>query len=110
MHKITDWTDSVLLQDFFGFLLAVFILRLARFAVMFGVTFIEEYFLGHLAGEKKYINSWGNTANYEHGKHENNIKAFFLKLDFVINKATILGIRWHYVVAFLYIIIQGHIL
>ena len=110
MNMITDWTDSVLLQDLFGFLLVVFILRLARFAVMFGTTFIEEYSLEHLAGNKKYKNSWGNTANYEYGKHEDSIKAFFQKIDYLVNKLTILGIRWHYVAAFLYIVIQGHIL
>jgi hypothetical protein len=107
---ITDWTDSVLLQDLFGFLLVVFILRVARFTVMFGSTFIEECLLKQFAGKKMYKNSWGNNASYEYGEHESEIKAFFQKVDYLVNKLTILGIRWHYVAAFLYIVIQGHIL
>lgn len=107
---ITNWTDSILLQDFIVFILAVFLLRLARFAVTFAADWLEEILLNNFAGKKEYTNSRGNVAHYQYGENEEKIKAFIRKIDFIVNKVTVFGIRWHFVAAFLYVLIQGHIL
>jgi len=71
--------------DVFGFILAVFVLRMLRFAITMFFGMIED------------------TLRESFPKFDNNLRDFFLKIDFVINKMRIFGIRWHFVVAFTYV-------
>jgi len=72
--------------DVFGFILAVFILRLLRLAITMFFVMAED------------------ILRKSFPKYDSNLRDFFLKIDFVMNKMRILGIRWHFLLAFVYVV------
>lgn len=68
-----------------AFTLSIFVLRLIRFVItaIFGEV---EKFIEMLLG-----------------KRNPKITRFFLKIDYIVNEMRILGIRWHILLAFLYV-------
>ena len=84
-------TQENLLVHFVGFIAAIFVLRLARFTFTFGMQTIEDFMRGTFT------------------KYDTIFRDFFLKVDYIVNKWALFSIgtfkvRWHYIVAFLYIV------
>ena len=71
--------------DIFGFILAVFVLRMLRFCITSIYLAVKDYL----------------RENFR--KHDTQIRDHFQKWDFVINKMRIFGIRWHFIAAFVYV-------
>jgi hypothetical protein len=80
-----------LLMHLVGFIAAMFVLRLARFTFSFAMQSIED------------------PLRENFPENDTVIRDFFLKVDYVVNgwtlfKIGIYRVRWHYIVAFLYVI------
>lgn len=79
------------LMYFVAFIAAIWVLRLARFTFTFGMQTVEDFI--------EMIFPKRNTT----------VRDFFLKIDYVVNKWALFKIgtfkvRWHYIVAFLYVV------
>jgi hypothetical protein len=75
-----------LLMYFVGFILAIFTLRLIRFTITWFFVIVEDTILDVFP------------------KYEGGFGGFFSKVDFLVNKMRILNIRWHFIVAFGYVV------
>jgi hypothetical protein len=78
-------TQETVLMYFIGFIAAIFVLRMLRFTITLLFGMVED------------------TLRESFPKYDSTLRDFFLKIDFAVNKLRILGIRWHFIVAFLYI-------
>ena len=70
---------------FVGFIAAIFELRMLRFTITLLFGMVED------------------TLRESFPKYDSTLRDFFLKIDFAVNKLRILGIRWHFIAAFLYV-------
>ena len=78
-------TQETVLMYFIGFIAAIFVLRMLRFTITLLFGMVED------------------TLRESFPKYDSTLRDFFLKIDFVVNKLRILGIRWHFIAAFLYV-------
>ena len=86
-------TKEIFLMDFIAFIAAIVVLRLIRYVITGIFCTVEDTLLEYFSK---------NTVI---------IKNFFSKIDFLVNKMRILSIRWHILLAFLYVAyIQLHLL
>jgi len=78
-------TQETVLIYFIGFIAAIFVLRMLRFTITLLFSMVED------------------TLRESFPKYDSTLRDFFLKIDFAVNKLRILGIRWHFIAAFLYV-------